>query len=221
MGQEYSVRWVLMVLTAVCVASSPAQAEDYNYPYHDPYLATVTGASLNADGLTPGIKRRVVHVSVLTGRDKLPKLEGRGELSVALYQQKRAAPLVFILPGTGSNPYFGLATYFAKLFYQGGAHVVIMPSPMSWNFALAASRSGAPGYVPEDVRDLYEAMQKTLDILKARYKLKITRINFLGASLGALEGAHLSVIDAQERKIGIDTYLLINPPLDLSYALEK
>ena len=129
--------------------------------------------------------------------------------------------MLFILSGIGTNPYFGLATYFAGLFHAEGSHIVILPSPMSWNFALAASRSGAPGYVPEDVRDLYEAMQKTLDILKARYNVKITRINFLGASLGALEGAHLSVIDAQERKIGIDTYLLINPPLDLSYALEK
>jgi len=28
------------------------------------------------------------------------------------------------------------------------------------------------------------------------------------------------VIDAQERRLGIDTYLLLNPPLDLTYALE-
>ena len=116
------MRLLLMVLTAVWVASSPALAQEYSYPYRDPYLATVTGAALNADGLTPGIKRQVVHVSILPDRDKLPKLEGKGELSVALYQQKRAAPLVFILPGTGSTPYFGLATYFAKLFYQDGAH---------------------------------------------------------------------------------------------------
>ena len=46
--------------------------------------------------------------------------------------------------------------------------------------------------------------------------VEILGINFLGASLGALEGAHLSVIDAQERKIGIKKYLLVNPPLDLS-----
>jgi hypothetical protein len=215
------VRWPLIVLTAVCAASGPAHAEDYNYPYHDPYLATVTGASLNADGLTPGIKRQVVHVSILPGRDKLPNLEGRGELSVALYQQKRAAPLVFILPGTGSNPYFGLATYFAKLFYQDGAHVVIMPSPMSWNFALAASRSGAPGYTPDDARDLYGAMQRTLDVLKARHNIKVTRINLMGMSLGALEGAYVSVLDNAEGRIRIERYLLVNPPLDVASVLKQ
>ena len=210
-----------MVLTAVWVASSPALAQEYSYPYRDPYLATVTGAALNADGLTPGIKRQVVHVSILPDRDKLPKLEGKGELSVALYQQKRAAPLVFILPGTGSTPYFGLATYFAKLFYQDGAHVVIMPSPMSWNFALAASRSGAPGYTPEDARDLYGAMQRTLDVLKAKNNLKVTRVNFMGMSLGALEGAYLSLLDGAEGRIGISRYLLVNPPLDVASVLKQ
>jgi hypothetical protein len=92
---------------------------------------------------------------------------------------------------------------------------------MSWNFALAASRSGAPGYAPEDARDLYEAMQRLLPMLRAKYRLEITGINFLGASLGALQGAYLSVIDAEERKIGIQKFLLVNPPLDLSFALTK
>jgi len=129
--------------------------------------------------------------------------------------------LLFILSGIGTNPYFGLATYLASLFHQEGFHIVILPSPMSWNFALAASRSGAPGYAPEDARDLYEAMQKTLGMVRARYSLEITGISFLGASLGALEGAHLSLIDAEERKIGIQKYLLVNPPVDLEYALKK
>ncbi|HEX6776452.1 MAG TPA: hypothetical protein VF238_11415 [Methylomirabilota bacterium] len=215
------MRLLLMVLTAVCVASSPALAQEYSYPYRDPYLATVTGAALNADGLTPGIKRQVVHVSILPDRDKLPKLEGKGKLSVALYQQKRAAPLVFIVPGTGSSPYFGLATYFAKLFYQDGSHVVIMPSPMSWNFALAASHSGAPGYTPEDARDLYGAMQRTLDVLKAKNRLKVTRVNFMGMSLGALEGAYLSLLDGAAGRIGISRYLLVNPPLDVASVLKQ
>jgi hypothetical protein len=54
-----------------------------------------------------------------------------------------------------------------------------------------------------------------------RSQIEMVGINFLGASLGALEGAYLSVIDAEERKIGIERFLLVNPPLDLSYALAK
>lgn len=216
-----AARCPVVVLIALCLSWGSVEAQDYTYPYHDPYLATITTAILNADGLTPGIKRQVVHVPVLPGRNRLPSLEGRGELSVALYRQGHPAPLLFILSGIGSNPYFGPATYFAGLFHRKGFHVVILPSPMSWNFALAASRSGAPGYVPEDARDLYEAMQKTLQVLRARLGVRTTGIDFMGVSLGALEGAYVSVLDSKERKIGIDRYLLANPPPDLTYALKK
>jgi hypothetical protein len=92
---------------------------------------------------------------------------------------------------------------------------------MSWNFALSASRSGVPGYPPDDARDLYVVMQKTLTVLTARYDLRPTSINFMGVSLGALEGAHLSLIEANEGKIGIDKYLLVNLPLNLAYAIRK
>jgi pimeloyl-ACP methyl ester carboxylesterase len=92
---------------------------------------------------------------------------------------------------------------------------------MSWNFALSASRTGAPGYVPEDARDLYRIMQRTLETLRHRYDLRITKIDFMGLSLGALEGAFLSVIEADQKKIDIEKYLLVNPPIDLAYAIEK
>jgi pimeloyl-ACP methyl ester carboxylesterase len=215
-----AARFSLIVLTTIALTWGSVSAEDYKYPYRDPYLATITTAILNADGHTPGLRRQVVHVPVLPDRNRLPTLEGRGDLSVALYRQSRPAPLIFILSGIGSNPYFGAATYFAGLFHQKGFHVLILPSPMSWNFALAASRSGVPGSVPEDARDLYEAMQKTLGILKTRYGVRITRVDFMGVSLGALEGAYLSVRDAKERKIGVGTYLLCNPPSDLTYAVK-
>jgi predicted alpha/beta-fold hydrolase len=215
------MRFYLIVFITLWLSRSSVEGAEYKYPYHDSYLATATSAILNDDRLTPRLRSEIVHVPVLPGRNHLPSLEGRGEMSVALYRQNRPAPLLFILAGLGSSPYFGVGPYLAGLFYQEGFHVVILPSPMSWNFALSASRSGAPGYPPEDARDLYEAMQKTLALLRDRHNLKISGINFMGVSLGALEGAYLSVIDADEPKIGIEKYLLVNPPVDLSYALKK
>ena len=209
-----------ILLITLCLSWCSAEAENYKYPYHDPYLATTTTAILN-DGLALRIKWSMLHVPGLPGRNRLASLEGRGDPSIALYRQNHPAPLLFILSGIGSNPYIGVATYLASLFYQEGFYVVILPSPMTWNFALSASRSGALGYTPADARDLYEAMQKSLSILRDRHKVKFTQIDFVGVSLGALEGAYLSVIDEQERKVGIEKYLLINPPLDLSYALKK
>jgi hypothetical protein len=184
-------------------------------------LATSTSAILESGEASTGAESSILRVPGLAGRNRLPTLEGRGHVSLAFYRQNQAAPLVFIVAGVGSNPYFGVGPYLASLFYRAGYHVVILPSPMNWNFALSASRSGAPGYTPEDARDLYDVMQKTLVILRDRYDVKPSEIGFLGASLGALEGAYLSVIDAEEAKIGIANYLLINPPIDLDYALKK
>src|SRR5215470_12024689 len=213
--------FALAVLAALGLLTRSIEAADYTYPYRDPYLATATSAILGNGEATPRVESKVLRVPGLPGRNKLPGLEGRGDVSLAFYRQNRPAPLLFILAGVGSNPYFGVGPYLATLFYRAGSHVVILPSPMNWNFALAASRSGAPGYTPEDARDLYDVMQKTLTTLRDGYHIKPTMIRFLGVSLGALEGAYLSVIDAEEGKIGIANYLLINPPIDLHYALKK
>jgi hypothetical protein len=213
--------FALAVLAGLGLLTHSIEAADYKYPYRDPYLATATSAMLGNDEATARVDSNILHVPGLPGRNRLPTLEGRGDVSLAFYRQNRAAPLIFIVAGVGSNPYFGVGPYLASLFYQAGSHVVILPSPMNWNFALSASRSGAPGYAPEDARDLYDVMQKTLTILRDRYDVKPTVIRFLGVSLGALEGAYLSLIDADEGKIGIATYLLINPPIDLHYAVKK
>jgi hypothetical protein len=213
--------FALAVLAALGLLTRSIQAADYKYPYRDPYLATATSAILSYDGATARVESSILHVPGLPGRNRLPSLEGRGDVSLALYRHNQPAPLLFILAGLGSNPYFGVAPYLASLFYRAGSDVVILPSPMSWNFALSASRSGAPGYAPQDAKDLYEVMQKTLTTVRDRYAIEPTMIHFLGVSLGALEGAYLSVIDADEGKIGIAKYLLVNPPVDLSYAVKK
>ena len=215
------VSCAMVLFITLIMSVGLTQAIAYQYPYHDPYLATATSAILSDDGATPRVDSTIFHVPGLPGRNNLSTLEGRGQVGLALYRQNRAAPLLFILAGVGSNPYFGVAPYLASLFYREGFHVVILPSPMSWNFALAASRSGAPGYAPQDARDLYEVMQKALAASRARYDIRATSINFIGVSLGALEGAYLSVIDAEEKKIGIDKYLLFNPPIDLTYSVKK
>jgi hypothetical protein len=208
---------IVVLLLSTCLA----EAAEYQYPFHNPYLATATIALLGDDSDTPRGNSRIVHVPGLPGRNNLPGVQGRGDLSVAFYRQNGPAPLLFILPGLGATPFFGVAPYLANLFYRAGSHVVILPSPMSWNFALAASRSGVPGYVPQDARDLYEVMQKTLALLRERHDVRPTAVHFLGFSLGALQGAYLSVLDADEGKLGIAKYLLINPPVDLDYAVDK
>ncbi len=160
--------FALAVLITLNLSTHSTEAAEYKYPYHDPYLATATVAILSDDGATKRVDSTIVRVPGLRGRNNLPDLEGRGDVSLSVYRQSRPAPLLFILAGLGSTPFFGVAPYLASLYYREGFNVVILPSPLSWNFALSASRSGAPGYAPEDARDLYEVMQKTLTVLRDR-----------------------------------------------------
>jgi hypothetical protein len=68
---------------------------------------------------------------------------------------------------------------------------------------------------------VYQLMEATLAVLRAKHGVEATSVHFMGVSLGALEGAYLSVLDADEGRIGIQQYLLVNPPPDLGYALGK
>ena len=56
------LRFPLFVLTAPCLFGSSAKADDYGYPYRDPYLATATTAILDGDGFAHRPDREVVHV---------------------------------------------------------------------------------------------------------------------------------------------------------------
>ncbi|MGR9105770.1 MAG: alpha/beta hydrolase, partial [Gammaproteobacteria bacterium] len=84
-----------------------------------------------------------------------------------------------------------------------------------------ASRSGFPGVVQEDALDLYYAMRLVMDFVKKQRRARVGRIGMLGLSDGARYTAFMSPIDAARKQIGIETYLLINPPVDLLKAANK
>src|ERR1041385_7523459 len=73
-------RTVLFALSAViatsCLASNLVRAAEYNYPYHDPFLATATTALLSDDRTKAQDKSIIVRVPGLPGRNDLPTLEG-------------------------------------------------------------------------------------------------------------------------------------------------
>jgi hypothetical protein len=85
------------------LATHSIEAADYKYPYRDPYLATATTAILSDEGATASVTSTIIRVPGLPGRNNLPDLEGRGDVSLALYRQNRPAPLLFILAGLGSD----------------------------------------------------------------------------------------------------------------------
>src|SRR5262252_401347 len=79
--------FALAVLAALGLLTRSIEAADYNYPYHDPYLATATSAILGNDEATARVESNILRLPGIAGRNKSPGLEGRGDLSLAFYRQ--------------------------------------------------------------------------------------------------------------------------------------
>jgi pimeloyl-ACP methyl ester carboxylesterase len=219
---------IIYFLSAFFVFLSTAFAQridekSYLYPYKNPYIATATVGIMRGDEALPATEINDLRIKILDHRDNIYLLEGMGTLRYRFYQQKGpgSAPLIFIIPGLGGSAYSGTARFLAEWFSGNGFHVLILPSPFNWNFTLAASNSGYPGHTLEDAQDLYSAMQLVLDDVKTRRHAKIGKIGMLGLSAGALYTAYINKIDREKKRIGIATYLLINPPVDLFEAARK
>ena len=112
--------FALAVLVALGLLTRSIEAADYNYPYRDPYLATATSAILGNDEATARVESNVLRLPGLPGRNKLPNLEGRGDLSLAFYRQNQAAPLLFILAGRGIQPLLRGRPVFGELVLSSG-----------------------------------------------------------------------------------------------------
>jgi hypothetical protein len=202
------------------VLAKRVSEEAYRYPYKDPWIATSTVSLMQGKETIPDGDIRDLQIKILEGRNH-PYLEGKGELLYRFYQQKASAPLVFILPGVGSSAYAGSARQMAEFLAGYGFHVLVLPSPFHWNFALAASRSGLPGLTGKDAEDLYRSMQLILNEVKLRWRAKIGKTGMLGLSVGALDAAYIGELDTAQHKIGISTYLLINPPVNLLQSVRR
>ncbi|MGZ8173324.1 MULTISPECIES: alpha/beta hydrolase [Methylobacter] len=226
MRQRKSTLLMFYLFTAALFFQPNAFAQrideaSYRYPYKDPYLATMTAALMQGSESPPTGEIEDLQVKVLDHRDDVYLLEGMGAIRYRFYRQNGSAPLIFIIPGFAGSAYSWPARFLAEWFAGHGFHVVILPSPFNWNFTLAASASGYPGYTQEDSKDLYSVMQRVLDEVKNRCHAQIGKVGTLGYSDGALYAGYISKMDSEKRQIGIDTYLLVNPPVDLFEAARK
>lgn len=67
------------------------------------------------------------------------------KLTYRIAKQDRAAPLIFLIAGTGARFDSSINEYLKKLYYQAGYHVVQLSSPTSLDFISADSRFATPG----------------------------------------------------------------------------
>jgi hypothetical protein len=195
-------------------AIEEAAGKPYDYPFVDPYVATVVG--------TPSIYQAPMPETVPTEELELTVFEDRvipevlwyqDTLNYSLVAQDHEAPLVFIIAGTGAAHDSAKARLMAAAFYQAGFHSIALPSPTHPNFIVPASTTGVPGRISQDGPDLYRVMRLAYEQVADR--IEVSAFHLTGYSLGAWQAAFIAQLDEQEKVFGFDKVLLVNPPVSL------
>lgn len=191
--------------------------EEYPFPIASPELATISSA-------IPYERKyefKKIELKLYPERDGVFLLEGRNVLSINFLSQNRKAPLAFIVSGVGGSGNGSVSDTLVEQFYEAGYHVVSLPNPISWHFVIGASQSGIPGYLSYDVSDVYEMMKSILLVLKSS-QVEVSHFVLAGYSQGAGILPAIDRFDAtQEEPFNFLKIIMLNPPLDFKYGIEK
>ncbi|SES74869.1 hypothetical protein SAMN05216326_10331 [Nitrosomonas marina] len=201
--------FLMLVLTGIYKISLA-----YGYPITDPFEASVLGTPKELKARVPDkIDIKTQQIRVFEDR-KTPEVFWYNEsLTYTMATQAEAAPLIFIIAGTGSNSNSPKADALLKIFYQAGFHVVALGSPTHPNFIVSASTNSVPGNIQEDSEDLYNVMQ--LIWKNIRNDVAVTEFYLTGYSLGGAQSAFISKLDEKRRVFDFSKVLMINPPVNL------
>ena len=211
-SQRMVVGFILLMLASF--ASATVTVKDYGYPLTDRYAATVVGTPEGYEARLPEyipFKKR--WLTVFPER-QLPDLLWYGkEMIYSVALQKKAAPLIFLIAGTGAAHNGGKNTNMARAFYQAGFHVVALSSPTYPNCVTSASSTGVVGDAQRDAADLYHVMEMIWAELDE--DIDATSFNLTGYSLGGFNSAYVAKLDEERKTFNFRRVLLINPPVSL------
>ncbi|WP_413577738.1 hypothetical protein ACLVWU_04735 [Bdellovibrio sp. HCB290] len=185
----------------------------------NPFAATITSTLVTAES-SSAFKRATV--TLLPSRKSVPLMERAVDFNYSFrLRVNKKAPLVFLIPGTGGTSESAGVLLLAEQLFKMGYHVVTVDNPFSWRFAVAGSKSGLPGYTPRDAADIYGAFKKVAKSLHNDYGIQPQGYSLVGYSLGGLQSLFISEIDQQVKAFGFKKVLIINPPANLLYAVER
>jgi hypothetical protein len=194
-------------------------AEAYDYPFVNAYEATVLATpSLYEASLPKEGKLENLEMTVFQDREIPKAFWYQNKFRFGLVRQKKKAPLIFIISGTGGSYYTGKMRYLQKVFYNAGFHIIALSSPTHPNFIVTASSTGVPGHIVYDVQDLHRVMELAWE--KVKKKVTVTGFYLTGYSLGAAQSAFLAKLDEERRLFNFKKVLMINPPVSLYNSVQ-
>jgi predicted alpha/beta-fold hydrolase len=203
---------VLVLICAVIVGFSGTPAAAYDYKVDDPYVATIVGTPDVLEWKVPEkIDYELLGLKVFPDRPTPDVFWYQREFLYTLSYQKQAAPLIFVMAGTGSSFYSSSMIFLQKAFWGAGFHVICLSSPTQMNFITMASATSVPGNIAEDSQDLYRVMTKAWEQVKDR--IKVSEFYLTGYSLGASQSAFVAKMDEEKRVFNFKKVMMINPAL--------
>jgi pimeloyl-ACP methyl ester carboxylesterase len=202
----------------VCLAD--ARAEGYDYPFVNPYEATVIGTpEMYQKVLQDKIRLKNLQLTIFKNRHIPDVFWYHQKLRCSLAYQNKKAPLIINIAGTGAGHDSMKMKAMEKAFFNAGFHVLSLPSPTHANFIVTASTSMVPGYIEQDARDLYRVMALAWDKIKT--DIEVSEFYLTGYSLGAAQSAFVSKLDEEKKLFGFKKVLMINPPVNLFNSVQR
>tara|TARA_R110002073_G_scaffold197457_5_gene356599 strand:- start:524 stop:1846 length:1323 start_codon:yes stop_codon:yes gene_type:complete len=209
---------VLLALCTILFASlagaSAVNVKNYGYPITDRFAATVVGTPEGYEAQLPKhIPFKEKRIIIFPDRVTPDVFFYGHELFYSAALQDDAAPLMFLIAGTGAS-HSGTKNYdMARAFYQAGFHVIAISSPTYNNFVTAASKTGVVGDAERDAEDIY----RVFEMIWAEVKddIEVTGFNVTGYSLGGFNAAYVSKLDEERQSFNFEHVLLINPPVSI------
>ena len=211
------------LLAAIALAAlslqTGAAAQGYDYPFVNGYAATVIGTPpVYRAELPKRVPKQELGLTVFPER-RIPELFWyHAQLHYAVVRQRRKAPLVFNIAGTGASHTSQLMLAMERILFKAGFHVVSLPSPTHPNFIVTASETQVPGLLADDARDLYRVMQGAYE--QIAHTIQVSEFYVTGYSLGAAHAAFVAKLDEQVGTFGFKKVLMINPPVSLYNSIE-
>lgn len=200
-----------LVLTALVGAP---WAQHYNYPIEDPYAATIVGTPTGLEAeLLETIPSKEKKMTIFKDRTVPDVLWYQDSFRYSLAGQKKKAPLIFIIAGTGAAHNSSNMKMLENVFFKAGFHVVCLSSPTHPNFIATASKSRIPGISKEDAKDIYHVMERVWQ--KTKDKIEVTKFYLTGYSLGGVDSAFVAKLDEDRQIFNFEKVLMINPPVSL------